>query len=249
MLRKNFLIIILLFVVGCSENKESDTPAQEQIEKYSKKLEDCQENAAKKAEEEKEKEKTVVTEEKKIEHVRGYGIEPDDIVLGERTAKIVLVEYFSPTCPHCVTYNKKIFPQIKTKYIDTGKIAYVVREFIGTKQDLDATILARCNNDLQSYLNFKKVILEQQDNWAFSKNYREILTNIGTLGGVSPEKYAACLNDGASIQTLMENTRLVVKEPKFVGTPSFFINGVQFTKPYTFDELSAAIDDVIANVR
>jgi protein-disulfide isomerase len=242
---RNFLLLLLsLFLLSaCKEASETETPARDQIKNYSKELEDCKDNAEKKAKEEKEDAGKV--EEKKVKHVRGYDIEPDDMVLGDRNSKIVVVEYFSPTCPHCVTYHKRILPELKAKYIDTGKVAYVMREFIGNKQDLDATVLARCDGSLESYLNFIKVILEQQDNWAFGKNYREVLTNIGTLGGIGPEKYAHCLNDEAKIEILIENTRLIAREPKFVGTPSFFINGKQFTKPYTFEELSQAIENVV----
>ena len=242
---RNFLLLLLsLFLLSaCKEASETETPARDQIKNYSKELEDCKDNAEKKAKEEKEDAGKV--EEKKVKHVRGYDIEPDDMVLGDRNSKIVVVEYFSPTCPHCVTYHKRILPELKAKYIDTGKVAYVMREFIGNKQDLDATVLARCDGSLESYLNFIKVILEQQDNWAFGKNYREVLTNIGTLGGIGPEKYAKCLNDEAKIEILIENTRLVAREPKFVGTPSFFINGKQFTKPYTFEELSQAIENIV----
>ena len=245
---RNFfpLLLSLFLLIACNEAKEPPTPAQDQIENYSKELEDCKENTEKKAKEEKEEKKDVgKVEEQKVKHVRGYDIEPDDMVLGNRNSKIVVVEYFSPTCPHCVTYHKRILPELKEKYIDTGKVAYVMREFIGNKQDLDATVLARCGGSLESYLNFMKVILEQQDSWAFSKNYREILTNIGTLGGIGPEKYANCLNDEAKIEILIENTRIIAREPKFVGTPSFFINGKQFTKPYTFEELSQAIENVV----
>ena len=242
---RNFLLLLLsLFLLSaCKEASETETPARDQIKNYSKELEDCKDNAEKKAKEEKEDAGKV--EEKKVKHVRGYDIEPDDMVLGDRNSKIVVVEYFSPTCPHCVTYHKRILPELKAKYIDTGKVAYVMREFIGNKQDLDATVLARCDGSLESYLNFIKVILEQQDNWAFGKNYREVLTNIGTLGGIGPEKYAHCLNDEVKIEILIENTRLIAREPKFVGTPSFFINGKQFTKPYTFEELSQAIENIV----
>jgi protein-disulfide isomerase len=177
---------------------------------------------------------------------RSYSIEPDDMVFGNEDAKVVLVEYFSPTCPHCVSYHKRIFPELKKKYIDTGKIAYVMREFISNKQDLDAAILARCNGDLDSYKNFTKILLEQQNSWVFNKNYRDILTNIAGLGGISPEKYAACLNSSL-VATVIDNTKLIKKEPHFVGTPSFFINGKQFTSLYTLEDLSKAIDGALAN--
>ncbi|MDR0329072.1 MAG: DsbA family protein, partial [Rickettsia sp.] len=92
-----------------------------------------------------------------------FNVSQNDIVLGNVKATVVVVEYFSPTCPHCAYYHEKILPALKEKYIDTNKIAYIIREFIGNKQDLDAAILARCPNDLDSFLKFQSVILAQQD--------------------------------------------------------------------------------------
>ncbi len=243
MLRRIFILFLGLFLLSsCGEQTDSDSPASKQIEEYSQKLEDCKDGSAGKS---KEAKAEIVPK----KHVRGYDIEPDDMFFGNKDAKIVLVEYFSPTCPHCVTYHKRIFPKIKEKYIDTGKIAYVMREFIGNKQDLDATILARCSGEFDRYLKFTNVILNQQDSWAFNKNYREILTNIGTLGGISAETYSACLNDQEKIGILMANTKLVTREPNFIGTPSFFINGKQFLDRYTEEDLSKAIESAIAKVQ
>jgi len=191
-----------------------------------------------------EKKPQSTTQEEKTENsnMRGYGIEADDMVYGNLEAPVVFVVYYAPTCPHCVGFHKRILPELQKKYIDTGKIAYISREFIGNKQDLDATILARCSGSVDGYTKFVHVILEQQENWAYNKNYREILTNIAGLGGISPEKYADCLKDKSIGKTLMENTKLLAKEPNFVGTPSFFINGKQSTGIYTLEDLSKAID-------
>ena len=67
------------------------------------------------------------------------------------------------------------------------------------------------------------------------------------MGGVSAEKYATCLKDESLINTLMGNTKLIAQEPRFIGTPTFFINGKQFTKPYTVEELSSAINAAFGN--
>jgi protein-disulfide isomerase len=225
MTQKILFLAIAFTLTACDQEQIVDDPAKTQIKEYTKKLKICEEEDGNK------------------DYVRSLSVvSTDDIVIGDPKSKIVLVEYFAPTCPHCVHYHQKIFPEIKAKYIDTNKIAYVIREFIGNKQDLDATILARCSGHTDTYLKFLEVILNQQNNWAFSKNYREILTNIGSLGGVSPENFSTCLNDQNKIKILMENTKLVTNLPTFIGTPSFFINGKQFNEKYTFEELSKAID-------
>lgn len=257
MLKKFISIISLINLIACSDVEEKKGPADVQIAEYSKKLVECSESKTKIPDNKLQENKDLLNKQaepslqnpsipqKEEKHVRGFGIETDDLVLGNEKSKVVVMEYFSPTCPHCVIFRKKIFPELAKKYIDTNKIAYVTREFISNKQDLDATILARCEGSVESYHNFMKVILEQQDSWAFSKNYREILTNIGTVGGVNPEKYANCLNDEGKIQILMENTKLIAKEPQFIGTPAFFINGKKYNNPYTIEELSKAIEALL----
>jgi protein-disulfide isomerase len=178
----------------------------------------------------------------KISYTPTFFVSKNDIMLGNAKAKIVLVEYFSPTCPHCSYYNRVIFPQIKKKYVDTNKIAYVVREFIGNKQDLDAAILGRCSNDKESFFKFQSIILEQQDKWSGNHKYRDLLTNMGQIGGISPEAYAKCLNNNEIIETLLSNTNLAGRAKGFVGTPAFFINGVQLKEGYSVESLSKFID-------
>lgn len=173
-----------------------------------------------------------------------FKVDDNDMVLGNKKSNVIVVEYFSPTCPHCAYYHQTIFPELKKKYIDTNKIAYVVREFIATKQDLDAAILARCKGDINSFAQFHNIILQQQDKWAYSNKYRELLTDIGQLGGVPPEEYKQCLNSDKITETLIANTNFVAKAPKFIGTPSFFVNGVQ-TGNYSIDSISTAVDKAL----
>jgi protein-disulfide isomerase len=154
-----------------------------------------------------------------------FNIKEDDIVLGNVNSEVVLIEYYAPTCTHCVDTDRDIFPVIKEKYIDTGKIAYVMREFVGNKQDLDASLLARCDGSSPKYMQFKDLILSKQDEWAFGTDYRKHLENFALLGGISKEQYGKCLNNDALVQTLIQNTQIAANINNFIGTPSFFING------------------------
>lgn len=170
----------------------------------------------------------------------------NDISLGHPNASVTIIEYFSPTCPGCAYYKQKVFPRIKELYIDTNKITYVMREFIANKQDLDASILARCSGNMNDFLNFIEVLLNRQNSWVFTKKYREILTNIGQLGGISPERYTKCLNDDSIKNILITNTKVATKSPQFIGTPTLFINGIQFNEAHSIEEISKAIDKVIS---
>lgn len=268
------IFIILFFLTACSEKIDYSTPAQSHIDEYMNALKDCK-DSKNKAHELNKKEETqpVITDEIKSEipieqshelespkslesstlkevlpTSNFFELSEFDLILGDPSSKVVLVEYFSHTCPHCAYYKKAIFPEIKEKYIDTNKIAYVIREFIGNKQDLDAAVLARCSGNKEDLLKFDIVLLEQQEQWVLSKKYRDILTSIGQLGGVSPDKYTECLNNNNLVEQLIKNTKIASKSPKFVGTPAFFINDVQFTSAYSAQGLSEAIEQELVKV-
>ncbi len=164
-----------------------------------------------------------------------------DLVLGDKNAKVRVMEYFSLTCPHCAYFNREIFPELKKLFIDNNKIAYVKREFISTKQDLDAAVLARCGGDMKR-IAFYDVLLKQQDSWAFNRNYNEVLTNIGQIGGISPEQYKKCLADNDLGTALMNNTKLIARTPGFIGTPVFVINNKLHNGKFSLEELRSVIE-------
>ena len=64
------------------------------------------------------------------------------------------------------------------------------------------------------------------------------MTSVGQLGCVSPERYKECLNDEKLADILIANTKLAATSPKFIETPAFFIDVVQFTELYTADAIS-----------
>lgn len=259
--------IIFLCLSACSEKTDYSTPAQSQIDDYSTKLQKCIEEKKLMQASAKDSDNDAVIKDIAHENTAGDAksstsqslrsppiienvakLEPvdGDMIIGDNShAQVIFIEYFSPTCPHCAYYNKEILPQIKQKYVDTNKITYIVREFIGNKLDLDAAILARCANSKEGFFKFVDVLLAQQDNWSTNKNYRETLTNIGQLGGISAERYQECLSNEKLSAALLANTKLAATSPKFVGTPAFFINGVQFTGRYSVDGISRAIEQAL----
>ena len=265
-MRSIFIVLIfLLFLSSCSEEKAQDKNHEEkqiieqetlQNNETSKETNQEAVNSENTAESivpandnnQTDEVSTPASQEQKNPEIKPvkvtFKVDNNDMVLGNKKSNVIVVEYFSPTCPHCAYYHQTIFPELKKKYIDTNKIAYVAREFIATKQDLDAAILARCKGDIDSFVQFHNIILKQQDKWAYSNKYRELLTDIGQLGGVSPEEYKQCLNSDKITETLIANTNFVAKATKFIGTPSFFVNGVQ-TGNYSIDNISTAVDKAL----
>lgn len=61
-----------------------------------------------------------------------------DKVLGDPAAKVTVIEYASPTCPHCAQWSNNVLPAFRQKYVDTGKVKFVIRPF--ARNTLDAAI-------------------------------------------------------------------------------------------------------------
>ena len=112
----------------------------------------------------------------------------DEIFLGNKNAKIVVIEYASMTCIHCANFHKEVYPKIKENYIDTNKIKFIYRDFPLDKQALYGSILAKCAPK-EKYFDFVKLILATQKKWiANDDTFIDKLTNIGKLAGLNENK-------------------------------------------------------------
>ncbi|MBZ9808860.1 MULTISPECIES: DsbA family protein [unclassified Mesorhizobium] len=163
-----------------------------------------------------------------------------DKQLGKDDAKVTIVEYASMTCPHCAHFAETTFPELKKKYIDTGKARYILREFPFDPSAEAGFMLARCAKD--NYFPMVDVLFKQQANWVGVSNTKDALLQISKLAGFTQESFEACLTD----QKLLDDVRAVQKrgadEFKVDSTPTFFINGKTYKGAMSIEEMSAIID-------
>lgn len=61
-----------------------------------------------------------------------------DKILGDPAAKVTMIEYASPTCPHCALFSNDVLPPFKEKYVKTGQVKLIIRPF--ARNTLDAAI-------------------------------------------------------------------------------------------------------------
>ncbi|MER8384724.1 DsbA family protein [Mesorhizobium sp. M0166] len=166
-----------------------------------------------------------------------------DMQLGKDDAKVTIVEYASMTCPHCAHFAETTFPELKTKYIDTGKARYILREFPFDPSAEAGFMLARCSKD--NYFPMVDVLFRQQANWVGVNNTKDALLQIAKLAGFTQESFEACLTD----QKLLDDVRSVQKrgadEFKVDSTPTFFINGKTYKGAMSIAEMSAIIDPLL----
>lgn len=174
-----------------------------------------------------------------------FKISKDDMVIGNSKAKVTIIEYASMTCSHCADFQKNTYPEVKEKYIDTGKVKYVFRAFPLDEPALRASMLAYCSGP-EKFHKFIDVIFSTQPNWALSKNYLEVLANIGKLGGVTGEEFDKCMANKALEEKIMQSKFDATTVLSVRSTPSFFINGVLYKGAHKFEFFSKVIDEALS---
>ncbi len=164
-----------------------------------------------------------------------------DIVYGSPDAKIEIIEYASTTCPHCATFANSVFPRIKEKFIDTGDVRFIYRNFILNRLDLAASAIARCGNSDQT-LQLMKSIFARQNDWARSSDPISALAAIARRVGLSRVAVDRCLADTALHKHLVEMTQTGQKSYNVNATPTIILDG-QNLGSVGFDKLSELIED------
>lgn len=169
-------------------------------------------------------------------------------ILGDANAPVKLVEYASTTCGHCLAFHEEVFPQLKEKYIDTGKVklAWVVLPTQPEALSLAGGAIARCAGESRYFEAIDAMFDAQETLFNLASEPAKLQAAINAIGArfdLSPDAVATCVDD----ESIMEATRaaLVDMPATITGTPSFAINGVQ-VEAESFEGLSAAIDAEIA---
>jgi len=169
-----------------------------------------------------------------------------DMALGPANATVTVTEYASMTCSHCANFNETVFPQIKSEYIDTGKVRYVFREFPLDIKAAAGSMLARCiaKDDAGKYFAVVDMLFKQQSDWVL-KNTTETLTRIGKQAGLSQQAVEDCLKDQALLDKIAADQKFASEVLKVNSTPTFFVNGEMIKGEARFEEFDKKIKSLL----
>lgn len=182
-------------------------------------------------------------------------VSSSDIIVGNKSAPVTMVEYASLSCPHCASFARESFEKLKTEYIDTGKVQFVYRHFPLNQSALTAAMFSLCQaNDNKSDLSEKyystlKALFKTQDSWAFDEKYEEKLEAIAKLDGMSSERFKSCVNDKALQEKVLTIRMEAAKNLQLKSTPSFFVNGEISEGYIDYQTLKKLIDKKLSEVK
>lgn len=152
-------------------------------------------------------------------------------LIGNPKAPVQVGEWFSLTCTHCAHFEMTVFPEVKEKLIDTGKIAYVYHDFPLDQIALLAAMLARSLPE-DRYEPFVNSLLSSQDRWAFAPdiNPKEQLQRMAALAGLSADQFHKIDQDDTLRQALVNQQDDDQAKYNIGGTPYFRFNNNPYTE-------------------
>ena len=168
--------------------------------------------------------------------------EEGDMIEGQDTAKVTVVEYASASCPHCAAFYNDVYVKLKTDYIDTGKVRFVFREFPHNDQGMAAFMVARCSPK-EKYFPLVDIFFKTQEKWvpdAFNQ-----LKDIAKQTGMSEADFDACLKNEKVAKGIWDVRDKADKKYGVNGIPTIFVNGKAYEGERTYDAMRAVIDPLL----
>lgn len=169
-----------------------------------------------------------------------------DLTLGSADAKVTIVEYASMTCPHCAHFENDVFDNLKKKYIDSGKVRFVYREFPLDNLAAAVSMLARCAGGDKTFPLIQTFYAKQAD-WAFTQgNPVPKLFDIAKQAGFTQESFDKCLTDQKLLDQITAQRTRASDTFGVNATPTFFINGKKLQETPTLEAFDKVIEPLLA---
>ncbi|MFO1012855.1 MAG: thioredoxin domain-containing protein [Caulobacteraceae bacterium] len=166
----------------------------------------------------------------------------DDMSLGNAQAKVTVIEYGSASCAHCARWNNDVFAAFKARFIDTGRVHYVFREFLTEPRAMAAAgfLTARCAGR-DKYFQVLDAVYHAQEEMFTTQDMRGPLLRIAQGVGLTEAQFNACVSDQAATKALNDRVEKYARDANITATPTFVINGKVNAGEMSMEQLEAAI--------
>ena len=178
------------------------------------------------------------------EQVSNPGPLPEQ-AFGKKDAPVTIIEYASLTCGHCRNFHLTTWPELQEKYVDTGKVRFIIREFPLDPRATAGFMLARCAGEDKWYPTVD-LLYRSAESWTQVSDAATGLKQVMGMTGMTGKDVEACLAD----QQLLENVNAVALKGSEMGvtsTPTFFINGEMYPGAMSIEQFSEIIDPLLEN--
>lgn len=173
-----------------------------------------------------------------------HTIKAGEYVLGHRDAPVTVIMYYSLTCTHCKEFEEKELPRIKEKFINTGKVRWIMRDFPLDNVALKAAQVAWCKG-ADHYLEIAQHLLAHQNTWAVPGDWQEKLFNVAHQKGITREEFDHCLENQQIGDDIARRCLEAQKEYEVAFAPAFItISAATGPKGALFKEGNMTLQEV-----
>ncbi|MFT3732297.1 MAG: DsbA family protein [Hyphomicrobium sp.] len=170
----------------------------------------------------------------------------EELSLGPADAKVTVVEYASMTCPHCAHFTNDVFEDFKKKYIDSGKVRYIFRDFPLDNLAAAVSMLARCAGPMKA-LPMIETFYAKQPDWAFTNGSPvPKLFEIAKQAGFTQESFDKCLTNQKLLDQITAERTRASEVFGVNATPTFFINGKKLQEAPSMEAFDKVIEPLLA---
>jgi protein-disulfide isomerase len=163
-----------------------------------------------------------------------------DVVLGSDKAPVTIIEYASMDCPHCAHFTTTTYPELKSRYIDTGKVRYIFREFPLHEIAVAGSMLARCaGND--KYMAVVEVLFAKQPEWVVEEPLQP-LEGLAKQFGFTDQSFRECISNQKLEADILAVRDHAAEKLGVNSTPTFFINGKKVVGDLSIDQMAKEIN-------
>ena len=168
----------------------------------------------------------------------------DDPMKGDENAPVTIVEFSDYECPFCQRFYNDTYPLIKTKYIDTGQVNYVFRDFplpfhANAIPAANAAECVREQTDDEAYFQYHDLLFGTTD--LSVENLKVLAADFD----LDQSAFATCVDENKYLDEIEADLQ-AGQNYGVEGTPGFFINGIFLGGAQPYATFEAAIEKALA---
>jgi len=168
-------------------------------------------------------------------------IKTDTPIVGSLDAPVTIKSFSEFQCPYCADFYTKTYPEIKAKFVDTGKVKFVFYEFPIEQLHpfaMKASEAARCAYEQGKYEDYALLLYSRQAQWvkAGPGKFKEYAKELG----LNEEQFSRCLDSGV-MKEIIRKEQEEGKNLLVTGTPTFFINDRRIVGAKSYEEFEKII--------
>jgi len=172
----------------------------------------------------------------------------DILKIGNESAKVTIKVFSSLTCPHCASFHKKIFKNLKQEYIDKNIVKFEHHAFPLDLAALNAEKIVRCASNSEAKFKLLAKIYDQQKKWAVGSDINKIndfLLKIGIDSKINENDLRACLKNEETQELILNERIKAQKEYNITSTPTIYINNKKYEDKHEFKSFKKQIDKLL----